>query len=73
MGYTEHSLFPRENRELAGVCFQWVLRVLERERQRRGQDYRHELSARQRKVQEIEEAISQLKVLYRLAVEQARK
>lgn len=69
MGYTEHSLFPRENPELAGVCFQGVLQVLKKERQRRGQDYQHELPARQRKVQEIEEAIGQLKVLYRLAVE----
>ncbi|GAB6179000.1 hypothetical protein JCM14036_03190 [Desulfotomaculum defluvii] len=69
MTYREHSLFPRDNGQLAKAAFQGVLKLLEKERETRQQTYRYDLSEKAKRVNEINDAIYELKVLYRLAVE----
>lgn len=69
MVYVEQSLFPRDNREVARVSFQEVLKVLENQKEFTQQVLRHDLTRKDRKVFEINNAIFKLKVLHRLAVE----
>lgn len=69
MGYIEHSLFPRDNSEVARASFHEVLKVLENQREYTQQVLRHDHTKKDCKVTEINNAIYKLKVLYRLAVE----
>ncbi|MDO7787895.1 hypothetical protein [Desulforamulus aquiferis] len=67
--YRENSLFPRCNVVVAAESYRKVLQALEKERAMRGQIFKHDLTKRDSKVSEIELAIGELKILYRLAVE----
>ncbi|GAB6181723.1 hypothetical protein JCM14036_30420 [Desulfotomaculum defluvii] len=70
--YKEHSLFPRDSRELAAASFKTVMQTLEKERVMRRQVFRNDPSKRDQKVSEIDTALAELKILYRLAVENQR-
>lgn len=71
--FKEHSLFPRNHEELAAASFKSVLQTLERVRTARYHLYRLEPAKRHRNVSEIDTAISELKILYRLAVENQKR
>ena len=69
MNDIEHSLFPREPKELAAASFDTVLKVLEREKKARKYVFRNDLDKLGKKIREIDEAQTSLKILYRLATE----
>lgn len=70
--YKEHSLFPRSNTDLAAASYKIIRQILDRERTARQHGCRLNPAKRARQIGEIDIAIGELNILYRLAVENKR-
>lgn len=70
--YQEHSLFPRSQTELATASYKSIRKTLDRERTARQHGCRTNPAKRARQLGEIDAAIAELNILYRLAIENKR-